>query len=106
MSTPSSRTVITIHIADEEYTIRADATPEYTRECAAYVDHMITEILEQGSIVHSHRAAILAALAITDRLFRAERELEAIRAELAGLAGRLASDIEARLGQPDLAARS
>lgn len=92
------KTVITVEIAGEEYKIRADATPEYTRDCAAYVDRTITAILEQGSAIQVSRAAILGALAITDELFRARREIDAARTESGRLAGRLAADIEARLG--------
>lgn len=97
MNEPPERTVISVQIAGEEYTIRADATPEYTRECAAYVDQTITAILEQVSTIQASRAAILGALAITDELFRARREMAALREETRGLAGRLAADIEARL---------
>lgn len=92
------KTVISVEIAGEEYKIRADATPEYTRDCAAYVDRTITAILEGGSTHQVPRAAILGALAITDELFRARREIEAVRDEGGHRAGRLAADIEARLG--------
>lgn len=92
------KTVISVQIAGEEYKIRADATPEYTRDCAAYVDRTITAILEGGSTLQVSRAAILGALAITDELFRARRQIEAVRAESGRRAGRLAADIEARSG--------
>ena len=99
------RSVVTVEIAGEEYAIRAVAAPEYTRECAAHVNGRIEEILRQGSLVQAHKAAILAALSITDELFQARRELEALREETAALAGRLAADIQARLGPGDLASR-
>ena len=98
MSPNPQKTVVSVEIAGEEYTIRADATPEYTRECAAYVDRAITDILEQGSLIQAHKAAILAALAITDQLFQARGEAEAVRDATARAARELASDIEARLG--------
>lgn len=97
MNEQSPKTVITVQIAGEDYTIRADATPEYTQQCAAYVDSTIAEILSQGSLIQAHKAAILAALAITDQLFRARQEVSALRAETARLAQRLTADIEARL---------
>lgn len=97
MSDPAQKTVVTVTIAGEDYTLRADATPEYTRECAEYVDRTITEILAQGSIIQAHKAAILGALAITDQLFRARRDLQAAHAEAAALADRLASEIESHL---------
>jgi cell division protein ZapA len=106
VSEAPQKTVVTVTIAGEQYTIRADATPEYTQRCAAYVDETIGEILVQGSLIQPHKAAILGALAITDQLFRAREEIEGMRAEMARLASGLAADIEARLASPDLAARS
>lgn len=106
MSQTPSKTVVTVTIAGEEYTIRADATPEYTEQCAAYVDDTIGEILAQGSLIQAHKAAILGALAITDQLFRAREEAENLRSEMARLASNLATDIETRLASPDLAGRS
>lgn len=97
MSDNPQKTIVRVEIAGEEYTIRADATPEYTLECAAYVDRAITDILGQGSLIQAHKAAILAALAITDQLFQARRETEAIRDATSRAATKLASDIEARI---------
>jgi cell division protein ZapA (FtsZ GTPase activity inhibitor) len=98
--------VVTVTIAGDDYAIRAHATPEYTRECAAFVDRTIAEILRGGSLVQPHKAAILAGLAITDQLYQARREADALRAEVSRLSSRLASDIEARLRASDLAAGS
>lgn len=106
MNDTASKIVVTVSIAGEEYTIRADATPEYTRDCAAYVDRTIREILDQGSLIQPHKAAILAALAITDELFKSRGEADAVRDDVGRRAGRLAADIEARLAAGDLAGRS
>src|SRR2546428_14163584 len=67
-------------IGGEEYTVRSDLSPEYTREVAAYVDQALKKVLSQGPLVETHKAAILAALDITNELFLAkqtERELAA-----------------------------
>ena len=104
--TDSKPTVVTVDIAGEEYAIRSHATAEYTRECAEYVDRTIAEILRGGSLIQAHKAGILAALAITDQLFQSRRELEALRAEVARSAAKLAADIDARLAPEDLAASS
>src|SRR5690606_28812974 len=37
LSKAPERTVVTVEIACEEYNIRALASPEYTKDCAAYV---------------------------------------------------------------------
>lgn len=99
-------TVVNVEIAGEEYAIRTQATPDYTRDCAEHVDRKISEILGAGSLIQAHKAGILAALAVTDELFQAKRESEQLRAELERLAARLAATIEERLGAADLAGRS
>lgn len=97
------RTVTTVEIAGEEYTIRSEATEEYTRECARYVDETITEIMSRGTLIEAHKAAILAALALADQLFQSRREADALRAEVAARSERLLAQIEARLTARDLA---
>ncbi len=97
------RSVVTVEIAGEEYTLRADTTPDYAKECASHVDHTITEILQGGALVQTHKAAILAALSLTDQLFQARRETDALRAEIGRLAERLTADVRARLEPSDSA---
>jgi len=65
------RSSVKVTIVGQELTIRSDASPEHTREVAAYVDKTIRAIMNSGAVVESNRAAILAALQITDELFRA-----------------------------------
>jgi cell division protein ZapA len=65
------RSSVKVTIVGQELTIRSDASPEHTREVAAYVDKAIRGIMNSGAVVESNRAAILAALQITDELFRA-----------------------------------
>ena len=103
MSEPR-KNVVNVTIAGEDYTLRAGATPEYTQACAAHVDAAIREIMQQGTLVPSHKAAILAALAISDQLFQAQRESADLRAEIARLADRLTADVRMRLTAEDLAA--
>jgi cell division protein ZapA len=99
-------TVVTVRIAGEDYTIRAAASPDYTRECAAYVDRLLSEYVRAGSLVHTQKAPILAALALTNELFQARQELDALRAELARRSAAIAADIEGRLAASDLAGGS
>jgi cell division protein ZapA len=94
VSQPAERTIVTVEIAGEEYSIRAQASPEYTRECAAYVDRTLSEIMRQGSLVQAHKGAILAALALADELFQARSELESLRGEVTRRAIRMAAEIE------------
>src|SRR5947199_327723 len=73
-------------IGGEEYTVRSDLPPEYTREVAAYVDQALKKVLSQGPIVETHKAAILAALDITNELFQAKKGEREVAARLAALA--------------------
>src|SRR5436189_5550611 len=76
-------------IGGEEYTVRSDLPPEYTREVAAYVDQALKKVLSQGPIVETHKAAILAALDITNELFQAKKGEREVAARLAALADEL-----------------
>jgi cell division protein ZapA len=67
----SSRHSVRVQIYGEEYPLRTDADPEHTRAVAAYVDQAIRAVVDAGAVVEPHKAAILAALQITDELFKA-----------------------------------
>ena len=98
------RNLVTVTIAGEDYTLRSEATPEYTRECAKYVDATIADIQRQSrSLMEPHKAAILAALSIVDQYFKAARDLESAGTESEGIATQLCEKIEQRLAASDLA---
>ncbi len=66
------RTVVKVRIGGEEYTLRSDRPSDYTQAVAEHVDRILKDVQSAGSAgVESHKAAILAALAITDELFQA-----------------------------------
>jgi cell division protein ZapA len=79
------RSSVKVTIVGQELTIRSDATPEHTREVAAYVDKTIRTIMNSGAVVESNRAAILAALQITDELFRARNAQHELNASMDAL---------------------
>jgi cell division protein ZapA len=79
-----SRTLVKVRIGSDEYSLRSDRPEEYTRAVAELVDRHLKEILSAGSIVETHKAAVLAALAIADELFQ-ERRLQDRVAERLGL---------------------
>ncbi|HYX81682.1 MAG TPA: cell division protein ZapA, partial [Gemmatimonadales bacterium] len=81
---------VRVMIGGEEYTVRSDLSPEYTREVAAYVDQALKKVLSQGPLVETHKAAILAALDITNELFQAKQSEREVAARLAALADDLA----------------
>ena len=86
----TKKNAVRVTIVDEEYTVRSELDPEYTREVASYVDAAIRRVLASGTIVETHKAAILAALAITDELFQARRQQDELSQRLKRLSGELA----------------
>ncbi|MEX0935298.1 MAG: cell division protein ZapA [Gemmatimonadota bacterium] len=101
MSDSTSKTSVTVRIAGEEHVLRSTAEPEYTRDCANYLDDRIREIRDVGGLADSHRAVILAALSITDRYFQAQDELERLRREVVSRSSNLARRIEEELDGSD-----
>ncbi len=69
----AKRPIVKVMIGTEEYALRSDRSEEYTRAVAERVDRALKEVLSAGTIVESHTAAVLAALAIADELFQAKR---------------------------------
>jgi len=88
---------VTVRIAGEEHSIRSSAEPEYTRRCARYVDERIHTIKQQVGLLEGHKAAILAALSITDELFQVQDALAAARGEAAERAEKLRRRLERAL---------
>ena len=78
-----------VRIVGEEYTIRSDVPPEHTRAIAAHVDAAIRRVLENPSITDPGKAAILAAMSITDELFRERAANDGVAEEMRGLSGEL-----------------
>lgn len=78
-----------VKIVGEEYTIRSEVPPEQTRAVAAHVDAAIRKVLESPAITDPGKAAILAAMSITDELFRERAAQQDVAAEMQGLAGEL-----------------
>ncbi len=85
----TKKNVVKVSIVGEEYTLRSEATPEHAQAVAAHVDQAIRAILGGGNLVESHKAAILAALQITDELFKAREQ----SAELAANTRRLTAEV-------------
>jgi cell division protein ZapA (FtsZ GTPase activity inhibitor) len=81
---------VRVTIGGEEYTVRSELPPEYTREVAAYLDAALKRIRDTLPSVETHKAAILAGLAITDELFQARRGDREAAARLHAMADDLA----------------
>lgn len=77
-------------IGGEEYTVRSELPPEYTRDVAAHFDRILVGIRASLPTVEAHKIAILAGLAVTDELFQARRGDADVAARLAAVADDLA----------------
>ena len=84
------KNAVRVVIGGEEYAVRSELPPEYTREVAAYLDAALKRVKDMLPMVESHKAAILAALAITDELFQARRGDREIAARLTAAADEVA----------------
>ena len=86
-----ARTVVKVRIGGDEYTLRSDRPADYTQSVAEHVDRTLKEVQQAGSAgVETHKAAILAALAITDELFQARAGEREMAERLKRLTGELA----------------
>jgi cell division protein ZapA len=94
----NDRQTVTVTIGGEEFTIRTDAGADYARRCAAHLDKAVGQVFSSGAAVEPHRAVILAALSLTDELFKAREETDQLRARVSSAAGRLAADVRAVAG--------
>jgi cell division protein ZapA len=85
MTTHSTR----VKIVGEEYTIRSAVPPEVTKAIAEHVDAAIRKVLENPAITDPGKAAILAAMSITDELFKEREKNAEVAARMRGLSGEL-----------------
>jgi cell division protein ZapA (FtsZ GTPase activity inhibitor) len=89
----ANRRSVTVEIAGERHVLRSDASVEYTESVAEHVDSTIRSI-SLGNNLEPHRAAILAALTITDEMFRLRAELSALHEEIIRRSSRVAYVLE------------
>jgi len=68
--------ILKVMIYGTEYPIKGSTDPEYIKEVANYVDTKMKEINKTISIDSSLKVAILAALNITDELFRERNHVD------------------------------
>jgi len=64
-----------VKIYDREYALRSSADAARLQLVAAHVDSRMREIANESGAVDTLKVAILAALSLTDDLFRTQEEL-------------------------------
>ena len=80
------RALVKVRILGDDYSLRTEASAEHTKAVAEHVDRTIRAILAGSSTMETQKAAILAALQITDELFKERNASEALTGDLRQLA--------------------
>ncbi|MCD6167367.1 cell division protein ZapA [bacterium] len=92
-----------VNIYGTEYPIRGAADIEYIQKVASFVDSKMRQIDQRASAKSALKVAILAALNITDELFRERLEkqelIESYENKIKGLLERLEDSLKTRPSQ-------
>lgn len=88
---------VRVMIFGEEYQIRTNRPEAHTRACARYVDELIQRAHVRG-VAEPQRAAVLAALQITDELLVERREAETLAQTVEARLAELAEQLESMAG--------
>lgn len=91
----SERKSVTVTIGGEEFTVRSEASPEYTREVARYFDGILGNVRASLPTVEAHKTAILAALTVTDELLQGRRGDVELAGRITALAEELSRTVPA-----------
>jgi len=67
---------IKFQINGEDYYIKGSESADYIKQVASYVDKKIKAVVKMNPRLNGTRAAVLAALHITDELFKLQKEYE------------------------------
>ena len=70
------KSVITVNIFGNEYTIKGVAEPDYIMTLANYLNNKMAEVQEATGLKDVKKIAILAAINISDELFEAKRSIK------------------------------
>jgi len=70
------KSIITVNIFGNEYTIKGVAEPDYIIMLANYLNNKMTNVQEATGIKDIKKIAILAAINITDELFEIRKKLK------------------------------
>jgi cell division protein ZapA len=93
---------VKVNIFGEDYPIKGDTDAAYIQEVAGYVDSKMKEVSERLSNKLPLRVAVLAAMNITDELFkeRGDKEKKLLNVEERSLS--LLEQLDSLVGQEDL----
>lgn len=84
-----SKHSVRVNILGEEYMIRSEVSPERTRAVAEHYDGLVRKLLANGTVIETHRAAILAALQVTSELLEARDTAQDVTTQMRALTDEL-----------------
>jgi cell division protein ZapA len=76
------KTPVAVQIAGQRFVLRGDQDERAMREMAAYLDGRMKEIQKQTRAADTQSLAVLAALQITEELFKERRDLAELKRRL------------------------
>jgi len=91
--------LIQVEIFGQAYKVRGDEDQGYIEELARYVDSKMQTIAETTGTIDSLKVAILAALNITDELFKLQHEHESSGERVTARANELADALDEVLNE-------
>ena len=92
---------VKVNIFGEDYPIKGDTDASYIQEVAKYVDQKMKEVAERLSNKLPLRVAVLAAMNITDELFKEREDKEKKLLNVEERSQFLLEQLDSRIGQKD-----
>jgi cell division protein ZapA len=90
------KTPVTVQIAGQRFALRGDDDERAMRDMAAYVDSRMKELQKQTRTADTQSLAVLAALQITEELFKERRALADLKKRIRERSGALLHLVESR----------
>jgi cell division protein ZapA len=76
------KTPVAVQIAGQRFVLRGDQDERAMRDMAAYLDSRMKELQKQTRAADTQSLAVLAALQITEELFKERRDLAELKRRL------------------------
>ncbi len=84
----SRKNRVKVNISGEEFYIKGNNSVEHIKKVAEYVDLILEEITKSYPNLSSRKVALLAALNLTDELFKLEEQYNELLEKYKKLAGK------------------
>ena len=92
--------VVHVHIHGQQYAVRSELDPQYIGELAAYLDDKMRLAAREIASADAVRVAVIAAINVTDELFRARLTTGGMEGHLLTRAAEIERLVDAVLDEP------